>query len=245
MSNWVDKTPTADEWSEILEQHVWWLRNNNCGGRANLRGANLRRANLNNANLSSADLSSTNLSNANLSSANLNGANLSNADLNNADLNNANLSSANLRRANLSNANLNNANLSNADLNNANLNNADLNNTDLHGAKGTALAIARTRILPEGDLIGWKKCRDGVIVQLLIPQKARRSHAFGRKCRAEAAIVMATFPPDTKAESLYAKGFYYVKGETVRPDKWDDDWTKECGDGIHFYLQRIEAENHP
>jgi len=34
--------------------------------------------------------------------------------------------------------------------------------------KHTARLVAC--ILPEGDLIGWKKCRDGAIVKLLIPK---------------------------------------------------------------------------
>ena len=121
---------------------------------------------------------------------------------------------------------------------------ADLQGAYLQGAKDADLTIARTRILAEGDLIGWKKCRSGVIVQLLIPLAARRSHAFGRKCRAEAAVVMATFPPNTRAESLHAEGFCYEQGQTVRPDKWDEDWTNECGGGIHFYITRAEAEAH-
>ena len=59
---------------------------------------------------------------------------------------------------------------------------------NLSGAKNAALAIAQTRILPsEGSIIGWKKCRDGVVVKLRIPETAKRSHAFGRKCRAERA----------------------------------------------------------
>ncbi len=33
---------------------------------------------------------------------------------------------------------------------------ANLRGADLSGAKGADLAIAVTRILPEGDLIGWK-----------------------------------------------------------------------------------------
>jgi hypothetical protein len=81
-------------------------------------------------------------------------------------------------------------------------------------------------------------------VQLLIPLAARRSHAFGRKCRAEAAVVMAVYPPDAKAESQHRSGFFYEKGAVVRPDKWDEDWTNECGGGIHFYLSRIEADAH-
>jgi len=53
-------------------------------------------------------------------------------------------------------------------------------------------------ILPDGDIIGWKKCMsepngsgDEVIVQLLIPAGARRLNVYGvRKCRAEYAKVL-------------------------------------------------------
>ena len=147
-------------------------------------------------------------------------------------------------RADLQRAYLQGADLQGAYLQGADLRGADLQGAYLQGAKDADLTIARTRILAEGDLIGWKKCRSGVIVQLLIPLAARRSHAFGRKCRAEAAVVMATFPPNTRAESLHAEGFCYEQGQTVRPDKWDEDWTNECGGGIHFYITRAEAEAH-
>ena len=53
---------------------------------------------------------------------------------------------------------------------------ADLSMADLSGAKNHELAVAMASHLPEGDLIGWKKCREGVIVKLEIPSRARRSH---------------------------------------------------------------------
>jgi hypothetical protein len=36
----------------------------------------------------------------------------------------------------------------------------------------------------------------------------------------------------------------YRVGMIVRPDGFDEDWTKECSTGVHFYISRIEAENH-
>src|SRR5690242_11248944 len=80
--------------------------------------------------------------------------------------------------------------LSHADLCGAYLCDAYLCDANLCDAKSADLVIARSRILPEGSLIGWKKCRGGVIVKLRIPEEARRSHAFGRKCRAEYADVL-------------------------------------------------------
>jgi hypothetical protein len=97
--------------------------------------------------------------------------------------------------------------------------------------------------LPEGDLIGWKKCRDNVIVKLLIPAKAKRCHAFGRKCRAEFANVLEVFGAKAGA-SLRDSNFTYKAGETVKPtEKFDEDYTNECSTGIHFLITRIEAEN--
>src|ERR1700739_1943755 len=108
--------------------------------------------------------------------ANLRWADLSWPNLSRADLSWANLSWANLSGANLCWASLSGANLSGANLSWANLSWADLRGANLSGAAGAELAIASTRILPEGDLIGWKKCRDDVIVKLRIPENAKRSN---------------------------------------------------------------------
>ncbi|MEI4745907.1 pentapeptide repeat-containing protein [Rhodococcus erythropolis] len=207
--------------------------------RANLRGANLRGANLSSANLSSANLSSANLRGANLSSANLSSANLSSANLSSA-----NLSSADLSSADLSSADLSGANLRGADLRGANLRGANLRGANLSSAKNAELAIAQTRILPEGSIYGYKKCQGGVIVKLRIPAKAKRSHAFGRKCRAEFAKVVAIYGAD-EARSIHDSDFVYRKGETVYPSNgFDENWQDECSSGIHFYINRVEAENH-
>jgi uncharacterized protein YjbI with pentapeptide repeats len=216
---------------------------------ADLSGANLFGAHLSRADLSGADLSGAHLSGANLSGANLSGANLSGADLSGADLSGANLSGAHLSRANLSGANLSGAHLSGAHLSRADLSGADLSGAhlsraDLSGAAGAELAIARTRILPdEGAIIGWKKCRGGVIVKLLIPAEAKRSHAFGRKCRAEWVEVLEVFGAEFGL-SMHDATTVYRKGEIVRPDAFSDNWQDECAPGIHFFITRIEAENY-
>ena len=139
------------------------------------------------------------------------------------------------------------ANLSSADLRGADLSSANLSSATLSKGFEQSFEFKRTRILPdEGEIIGWKKCENGVIVKLLIPADAKRSHAFGRKCRAEFAEVLEIFDRilDGKpfARSQYAPEFVYRVGETVRSDNFYPDWREECAGGIHFFITRAEAE---
>lgn len=143
-----------------------------------------------------------------------------------------------------SGADLRSADLRGADLTSASLRGASLRGADLRSAKNADLAIAKTRILPEGDLIGYKKCLNNVIVKLLIPKEAKRSSAFGRKCRAEYATILE-LSEGTEAESQWEEGFKYRVGETVRPiEPFNENWQEECASGIHFYITRLEAENN-
>ena len=171
-----------------------------------------------------------------LESAVASGANLSGAYLSDADLRGAYLRDADLRGANLSGANLSGANLSGANLSGANLSDAYLS-----GAKDAELAIAMTRILPAGDLIGWKKCAGGVIVKLRIPEDAKRSHAFGRKCRAEFADVLEVIGGEVGVSRHDSKTEYRT-GQRVTPDRFSEEWTDECAPGIHFFITREEAQ---
>jgi hypothetical protein len=160
-----------------------------------------------------------------------------------AHLYGAHLYGANLSGANLSGANLSGANLSGANLSGANLYGANLSGANLSGAKNAELVIAQTRILPDGDLIGWKKCKGGVIVKLAIPAAAKRSHAFGRKCRAEFADVLEVIGAEIGVSSHDDKTKYRV-GCRVAADRFDENWQEECSGGIHFFITRIEAENY-
>jgi hypothetical protein len=195
---------------------------------AYLSGAYLSRANLSGADLSGAYLSGAYLSRAYLSRANLSGAYLSRA----------NLSGADLSRADLSGADLSGADLSRADLSGADLSGADLSRANLSVEQAKKLYTTST-ILPEGDLIGYKKLRGGTIAKLSIPAAARRVGGLvGRKCRAEYAIVL-----EGTGYSWYSSNTEYAPGVTVRPTHpFDDCLTEECRSGIHFFITREEAE---
>ena len=187
-----------------------------------------------------ADLGYADLGYADLGSADLRSANLRYANLRYANLGSANLRSANLRYADLGSADLRSANLRSADLGSADLGYANLRSANLRYAKNSKLAVAMTRILPDGDLIGYKKCRNGIIVKLKIPTKAKRSHAFGRKCRAEYVEVLQVYKAK-EATSYSDIKCIYRKGETIKADKWDTDFANECSNGIHFFITKEEA----
>jgi hypothetical protein len=214
---------------------------------ADLRGANLRDANLIDANLIDANLRGANLIDANLRDANLIGADLRGACLIDANLRGANLIDANLRGADLRGACLIDANLRGADLRGANLIDANLRDANLRGADLRDAHIdndyltSLTSICPEGNIIGWKKCVNEIIVKLMIPKKAKRSNATGRKCRAEYAKVLEIIGAE-EAVSLHDPFFKYKVGKTVKCDNWNDNRWNECSGGIHFFITRDEAE---
>ena len=180
---------------------------------------------------------------ADLRGADLRGASLYRADLRGADLSGANLRGANLYRANLSGADLSGANLYRADLRGANL-------------SGTEIELMLVNkfypiCCPEaGSFVGWKKVRGDLIVKLEVTENAKRSSAFGRKCRCNEAKVLdiqnldGTSADVTEVYSKHDANFAYRVGETVRVDNFDEDRRNECAPGIHFFITRQEAVDY-
>ena len=229
---------------EILERHQRWIQKSDGwspGDRAVLYRCDLSYADLAGVNLFGADLSGANLFGADFTGANLLGVDFTSAILSKADLTNANLT-----RANLLNANLHKAVLHNTNFLKANLFEANIADTDLSGAINFPLI---NFVCPAaGRFIGWKKAlsADGteVIVELSIPEDAKRSSATGRKCRCNKAEVLSI--QDEKgtdysmARSMQDDTFTYVTGATVT-SAFDDNRWHECSDGIHFYMTKTEA----
>jgi len=189
-----------------------------------------------------------NLSHANLRYANLSHANLSHADLSHADLSHAylayaDLSHANLSHANLCNANLCDANLFHAILSHANLYDAYLAYTNLSHAK-----LPNYKICPEeGQFIAFKKGRNSEIIELLIPEDAKRNSCLiSRKCRSSKAIVISITKDGKELDSCEcwnkAYDLVYKVGETIYPDSYNKDIRTDCSHGIHFFITREEAE---
>ena len=111
-----------------------------------------------------------------------------------------------------------------------------------------------------GEFIGYKKCvyrnkkkdRYGYcVVKLLIPEDAKRSSAFGRKCRCSKAKVLGIFSLEGDELSQIRKGnstrnlkVIYEIGKTVYPDSFDDNRYDECSNGIHFFMTFEEARDY-
>lgn len=195
-----------------------------------LRYANLRYANLGYTNLSFADLSFADLSNTSLCYASFNSANLSNADLSNASLYNASLRYAFLFKTNLSNAYLRDT---------------DLGCVSLDVAEN--IPYIPLRCPSDGAFIGWKQV-DGKLVQLLIPEDAKRSSS-ATNCRCDKAKVLAITSLDGAEQydsvlnTTYTTTDYKV-GEMVYPDKFDDDRWNDFGGGIYFFIDKQDAINY-
>ena len=160
-----------------------------------------------------------------------------------ANLYKANLSVADLMEANLMEANLMEADLRGANLMGANLIRANLRGADLGGAKlDWPLACQE-----KGSFIGYKKCRNNLIVELEIPEDAYRCSATSKKCRCSKAKVLSITNLDGSesksgvAVSEYDSSFVYRIGGTVEVTDFDRNRWNECSTGIHFFMNREDA----
>ena len=264
-----------EELKIILENHKHWIYED-CDGwkemRADLRHANLCYANLSNADLSNSDLRYAELRKADLSGVNLCGASLRKADLSGVNLRDAHLRDSDLRRANLSNADLSNSDLRYADLRDVDLCNVDLSDSDLRYADlcGANLCGANLRhadlsnanlcgaenipfipyACPDfGKFIGYKKA-SGCIVELEIPEDAKRLSSTTRKCRCDKAKVLRILNCNKeildiiKVRSDFDRNFVYKVGEIVSVDNFNEDRFNECSTGIHFFINFQEAVDY-
>ena len=209
--------------NSILNKHKMWVLNDPEGKRANLSGADLMGADLMEANLREANLREANLYKANLYKANLSGADLMGANLRGADLRGADLRGVDLMGADLMGAYLMGA--------------------DLGGAKLDWPLVCQEK----GSFIGYKKCRNNLIVKLEIPEDAYRCSATSKKCRCSKAKVLSITNLDGSesksdvAVSKYDSSFVYRIGGTIEVTDFDQNRWNECSTGIHFFMNREDA----
>lgn len=228
---------------EILDLHKIWVDRFNstyrCSSSEEGKRASLSFSKLVDEDLSYAELSRARFVSSILCCTDLSFANLTNANLEAANLYHANLECANLKNADLNRANLVGADLREADLTGVDLVGANLADTRLYGAKGSLIEYRKGKILTE-DIIGYKKCRCGVIVTLCIPRGAIVFSINGHKCRTNKAKVVA-IDGGTRAISVHKYMSYYV-GDEFTIYNFNCEYNIECGEGIHFFMNRKDAE---
>lgn len=98
----------------------------------------------------------------------------------------------------------------------------------------------------EGAFLGYKKCVNDRIVQLLIPADAKRTSATRPSCRCSKAKVLTIKSFDLtqnfdEAWSFVDENFVYKKGEWVEVKDFNENRWQNSTTGIHFWMTRAEA----
>ncbi|AXU73015.1 TPA: pentapeptide repeat-containing protein [Clostridioides difficile] len=236
------KTISKQELEKTLEKHYLWLKNNNAGEKADLKELRLENIDLRGYCLSNIDFSWSDLINLNLEKADL-----ENSIFNNSYLSDCSLKNSILKNADLSGASFRFCDLSNSDIRGANLENSNLEYATLNGVISDESTRFFKLYCPEtGAFIGYKKCFNFRMVQLLIPSDAKRVSATSNACRCDKAKVLSITSIDGKesfksARAYADENFIYRVGETIVAEDFNENRWKESTTGIHFFLTREEA----
>lgn len=180
----------------------------------------------------------------------LDGADLSGCSFCNTLFEQCSLRGANLKGTNLCGAMLRGADLTGADIRGANLLSAVLEKAKLDGIIWDEdTRFFQMRCPEKGAFVGYKKCCDDRIVELLIPADAKRSSATNPACRCSKAKVMIIKNFDCseyyeEAWSLVDENFVYRRGRWVEVPDFDEDRWNDSTRGIHFWMTREEAINY-
>ncbi len=160
------------------------------------------------------------------------------ADLDNAVFDNTNLKNADFDYAIRTYW----SSFKNADMTGTSVRDIDLDPNRLEGVIGLYIPLYCPE---EGSFIAWKKCREGKVVKLLIPEHAERKGNSLYSCRSSEAEVLEIFDKDgnsvDEAVSLIDEEFKYIKGTTVYPKQLNTNCYGDVA-GIYFVLSRSETE---
>lgn len=202
--------------------------------------------------LHDADLSGWNLNHIDFSGSQFERVCFDQADMSACNIVNALFLECTFRGTNLQDANMKSAALRGADLTGANIEGAELFCAILEGAKlDDIVSNDETKHFkmhcPEtGAFLGYKKCFNDRLVQLLIPADAKRTSATMTSCRCSKAKVLTIKSFDYEEEfeeawSLVNEDFVYRKGQWVEVLDFNEDRWRDSTTGIHFWMTREEA----
>jgi hypothetical protein len=177
----------------------------------------------------------------------LNGADFSGAVVENALFDGCPLRGAVFRDASMRTASLRYCDMTGCDIRGADLFGAVLEHARLDGI----VSDERTRWFrmhcPEkGAILGYKKCVNDRLVQLLIPADAKRTSATLPSCRCSRAKVLTIKSFDSSLEfdeawSLVDENFVYRTGDWAEVKDFNEDRWMDSTTGIHFWMTREEA----
>lgn len=199
------------------------------------------------------DLSGMDLSNIDFVLSSLQHVILRNVNLENTSLENSLFDGTDLHGANLRNAKMSKGAFRFCDLGECNICGADLFAAILESANLEGVVFDddtkwfRLHCPEKGAFLGYKKCVNDRLVQLLIPADAKRTSATMRCCRCDKAKVLTIKSFDYKenfqeAWSLVDENFVYKVGEWVEAKNFNPDRWYDSTGGIHFWLTREEAK---
>lgn len=175
------------------------------------------------------------------------GADLSGSSIENARLDGCSLRGVKFIGANMWGACMRECDMTGCDISGANLYSAVLEHailTDIISDENTQWF---RMCCPEtGPILGYKKCVNDRLVQLLIPADAKRTSATMPSCRCNKAKVLTIKSFDATEEfdeawSLVDENFVYRKGQWVEVKDFNEDRWFDSTTGIHFWMNRDEA----
>lgn len=174
----------------------------------------------------------------------------------------ANLSSSSIENARLDGCSLRGVNFQNAYMKGACMRGCDMTGCDIRGADLFSAVLERAALegvvsdentkwfrmhCPEtGPILGYKKCVNDRLVQLLIPADAKRTSATMPSCRCSKAKVLTIKSFDDTQEfeeawSLVDENFVYRKGQWVEVKDFNEDRWFDSTTGIHFWMTKADA----
>lgn len=203
--------------------------------------------------LSEADLSGWNLAEIDFSLSQFHHVCFDGASFQGSSLENVLFEQCSFRQTDFRKANLKCAAMRYNDLTGADIRGADLMCAVLEHAKleniihDESTKFFELHCPAEGAFLGYKKCFNDRLVQLLIPADAKRTSATMNSCRCSKAKVLTIKSFDYQEEyeeawSLVDENFVYRKGQWVEVPDFDEDRWNDSTTGIHFWMTREEAK---
>ncbi len=199
------------------------------------------------------DLRGTDLSNMDFTLSSFQNTVLDEVNFENSSVENALFDGCPMKGANFKNARMVTASFRYCDMQGCNIEDANLFGAVLEFANLEGIVSNegtqwfRLHCPEEGAFLGYKKCVNDRMVQLLIPADAKRTSATLPSCRCSKAKVLTIKTFDftqnfDEAWSLVDENFVYKKGEWVEVKNFNEDRWQDSTTGIHFWMSRAEAK---